>query len=99
AEDSGSAVEFGTIESDPGSVRRLVNKLGELSLLRVAYEAGPTGYALHRQLTLLGHQVRRGRTLIGSQATGGPGQDRSPERCPACSPAAEWRPYSDLGAK
>jgi transposase len=54
AEVSGPPVLFGTIATDPGAVRKLVNQLGREAKLVAAYEAGPTGYTLHRQLTSLG---------------------------------------------
>jgi transposase len=47
-------VLFGTIANDPGAIRKLVRQLGEGRRLRVAYEAGPTGFCIHRQLTQLG---------------------------------------------
>lgn len=40
--------------NDEDSVRRLVARLGDPGRLRACYEAGPTGYGLHRQLTTLG---------------------------------------------
>jgi len=46
---------FGDIENTPEAVRRLVIKLtGKYHKLQFCYEAGPTGYGLHRQLTDLG---------------------------------------------
>src|SRR5487761_1749984 len=45
---------YGTIANDPSAVRKLVGQLGRATKLSVAYEAGPTGYALHRQLVGLG---------------------------------------------
>jgi transposase len=51
----GDPEDHGTIPNDPQSVRRLVQRLGDGGQrLAVAYEAGPTGYALHRQLTAMG---------------------------------------------
>ena len=42
---------YGKIPNDPAAVRKLMQKLGGPDVrLRVAYEAGPTGYVLHRQL-------------------------------------------------
>ena len=51
------AVRFiGEIDADPESVRRLVARLEKRhTRLNFCYEAGPTGYGLHRQLTKLGH--------------------------------------------
>ncbi len=54
AEDGSQPVVYGTIANDPSSVRKLVRQLGREAKLVVADEAGPTGYALHRQLLELG---------------------------------------------
>jgi len=54
AEPDGSVVEHGTIANDPGAVRRLVEQLSRDAVVHTAYEAGPTGYPLHRQLVSLG---------------------------------------------
>ena len=55
AEEEGLPTEHGTIPNEPSSIRKLMMKLGGKAVeLRVAYEAGPTGYALHRQLAKLG---------------------------------------------
>lgn len=51
----GDPEDHGQIPNDPASVRKLVDRLGGTEArLSVAYEAGPTGYALHRQLSALG---------------------------------------------
>ena len=48
---------FGEVNSDAESVRRMAVKLTKRhTKLHFCYEAGPTGYGLHRQLTKLGHQ-------------------------------------------
>jgi transposase len=54
AEPDGSVRELGTIRNRPEAVRKLLTKLGALEALRVCYEAGPTGYTLYWQLTVLG---------------------------------------------
>ena len=55
ADEDGSVTAEGTIVNEPAAVRKLVTRLGGGGArLKVAYEAGPTGYALHRQLTRLG---------------------------------------------
>src|SRR6516165_7217625 len=55
AEAEGAPTSYGTIANDPTAVRKLLRQLGgEEVELRVAYEAGPTGYAPHRHLTKLG---------------------------------------------
>ncbi len=53
-EQSGPPALYGTIANDPGAVRKLIRQVGRDANLLVAYEAGPTGYALHRQLSDLG---------------------------------------------
>src|SRR6185295_10618394 len=46
---------YGKVDNDPAAIRKLLARLGGPEVeVRVAYEAGPTGYALHRQLTTLG---------------------------------------------
>ncbi|WP_018099525.1 IS110 family transposase [Sinorhizobium meliloti] len=48
---------LGDIDSSPDSVRRLIEKLSrKCAKLSFCYEAGPTGYGLHRQITDLGHE-------------------------------------------
>ena len=54
AEASGAPEKYGTIDNEPKAVRRLVDKLGQGRQLRAAYEAGPTGFVLYRQLSGLG---------------------------------------------
>jgi hypothetical protein len=47
---------YGDIPSDPGSVRSMVDKLATRGArLHFCYEAGPTGYDLHRQIIAMGH--------------------------------------------
>jgi len=47
---------LGEIENTPDAIKRLANKLtGKFQQLLFCYEAGPTGYGLHRQITALGH--------------------------------------------
>src|SRR3954467_11420110 len=47
---------FGDIDSTSEAVERLVRKLAQRhQRLFFAYEAGPTGYGLHRQVAALGH--------------------------------------------
>ena len=54
AED-GPPEELGTIPNDPSSILKVVKRLGGPNVrLVAAYEAGPTGYVLHRQLRTLG---------------------------------------------
>ena len=55
AERTGEVRFYGTIANNPGAVAKAIVKIaqGEKDLL-IAYEAGPTGYGIHRQLTRLG---------------------------------------------
>ena len=47
---------LGDIDNTPDGIRRLVRKLtGKFRELLFCYEAGPTGYGLHRQITALGY--------------------------------------------
>lgn len=57
AEEVGQPADYGRIPNDPSAVRRLVqHRGGPETTLVAAYEASPTSYALHRQLTALGVQ-------------------------------------------
>jgi transposase len=51
---SESAPRLEKIAHEEVSIRRLILRLGEPSRLRACYEAGPTGYELHRLLTSMG---------------------------------------------
>jgi transposase len=47
---------LGEIENSPDAIKKLVAKLSrQYQRLHFCYEAGPTGYGLHRQLTDLAH--------------------------------------------
>lgn len=53
--EGGTPTHYGKIANDPSAIRTLMTRLAGPDVeLRVAYEAGPTGYALHRQLTKMG---------------------------------------------
>lgn len=53
---TGEVRYLGEIEATPAAVGRLVRKLEKkYGHLHVCYEAGPTGYGLHRQITAMGH--------------------------------------------
>jgi transposase len=55
AEEAGAPTSYGNIANEPSAIRKLMTRLGGADVeLRVAYEAGPTGYALHRQLASMG---------------------------------------------
>jgi len=54
-EDGATPAFYGTIPNEAMSVRRLIDKVGAKGIeLEVAYEAGPTGFTLYRQLTRMG---------------------------------------------
>jgi transposase len=56
---SGEVRFQGEIANRPDAVRRLLDRLAaKHGQLEVAYEAGPCGYGLHRQITDLGHRCR-----------------------------------------
>jgi transposase len=51
----GEPEDHGSIANEPAAMRKLLRRLGDDGhQLSVAYEAGPTGYALHRQLRAMG---------------------------------------------
>jgi len=53
---NGEVRYLGEIENSASAVKKLVTKLRrQYNQLHFCYEAGPTGYGLHRQLTDLGH--------------------------------------------
>jgi transposase len=53
---SGEVRFFGAIDNTPAATEKLVRKLAaKYSRLTFCYEAGPTGYGLHRQIKGLGH--------------------------------------------
>lgn len=54
ARDAEAPVGVGTIANVPEALAAKLRKLGEAHTLHVCYEAGPCGYAIHRQLTKLG---------------------------------------------
>lgn len=54
AEPTGEVRSLGVIPNRPESIRRLMKRLGPAPQLRVCYEAGPTGYVVYWQLTVLG---------------------------------------------
>jgi hypothetical protein len=45
---SGGRPELSRIENTPTAIRRLIDRLGGPAGLAVAYEAGPTGWAIKR---------------------------------------------------
>src|ERR671935_1361654 len=58
-EQAGEVRFLGEIENSPAATAKLVRKLAaKYRRLTFCYEAGPTGYGLHRQITALGHECR-----------------------------------------
>jgi transposase len=53
-ERNGEVRSLGSIPNRPGSVQKLIKKLGPVDRLQACYEAGPTGYVLYWQLTEMG---------------------------------------------
>lgn len=54
AEAEGEVRSVGVIPNRPEAVAKQVRRFGDVSRLRVCYEAGPCGFVLQRQLTALG---------------------------------------------
>src|SRR5512132_3174633 len=53
---TGEVLYLGEIGNTPEATRKLVTKLAaKYGRLHFCYEAGPTGYGLHRQIVALGH--------------------------------------------
>ncbi|MBI2060154.1 MAG: IS110 family transposase [Nitrospirae bacterium] len=52
---SDRVTEAPSISNDPGSLRRLADRLSKGGALAFVYEAGPCGYEVHRQITGMGH--------------------------------------------
>jgi len=52
--DGGEVRSLGVIRNRPGSVSKLIRKLGKPEAMKVCYEAGPCGYGLYWQLVGLG---------------------------------------------
>jgi len=50
----GDVESLGMIPNEPDAIARLMRKLGPKKSLQVAYEAGPCGYGIHRQLMKMG---------------------------------------------
>ena len=91
---------FGDIDSAPAMVEHMVKKLAKRhQKLRFCYEAGTTGYGLHRQITALGHEcVVVAPSLIPTR----PGERVKTNRRDAgkpCQIAPCWRADAGLGAR
>jgi hypothetical protein len=86
-EPDGSVVKYGDIANNPGAIRRLLETLSRDALVKTAYEAGPTGYPLHRQLTALGVENMVVAPSLIPRPARGSGQDGS-ARCDPAGAAA-----------
>ena len=80
---------WGTVPNKPGAVERLVRKLRERhGRIGCAYEAGPTGYGLYRQLLALGGRLQGRRPVPDAEEAGRAHQERHTRRYDPGSPAA-----------
>ena len=83
------------IFNDEESVRRLVGRLPEPRLVWACYEAGPTGYDLHRLLVSLGVHCAGGGPVADPQGAWRQGQDRQRGTAGAwlvCTGPGSWWP-------
>jgi len=91
---------LGDIDNTPDAIGRLVRKLtGKFRELLFCYEAGPTGYGLHRQITALGHACS---VIAPSLIPKRPGEHVKTNRRDALNPGAtspRRRIDDDLGAR
>ena len=71
---------LGDIENNPLPIERTIKRLAErYGRLHLCFEAGPTGYGLHRQVQALGHDcmvvapalIPKNERASGSRRTGG----------------------------
>jgi transposase len=91
---------YGTIANDPGAVRKLMRQLAEGRVVRVAYEAGFTGFCLYRQLAELGIECQVvAPSLIPRKAGDRVKTDPRDAITLARLPAAQRRPDPRLGAR
>ena len=81
---------WGTFANTEAGVRKLVARLGSTDWVFCTYEAGPTGYALLRQLQGLGVVLQRHRTLADPDKGRRPGEN-GPPRCDQAGAAAAGR--------
>jgi len=97
--DSGRGAEvryLGEIDNSPDAVRKLVAKLTrQYERLHFCYEAGPTGYGLHRQLTELGHVCD---VVAPTMMLWRSGQDQPPGFRGVGQVAACWGTARNLGS-
>lgn len=88
---------LGDIENTPEAVLRLVNKLtGKYRKLQFCYEAGPTGYGLHRQIVELGHDCA---VIAPSLIPKRRGERVKTNRRDAVALAPRWRVDGNLGPR
>jgi hypothetical protein len=89
AEEGSELQLHSTIANRPEAVRKLVREVGSQGVqLVAAYEAGPTGYAVHRQLVQLGVDSIRGRASQRAL------DRRRPGRAPRAVPIGQGQPKS-----
>lgn len=69
---------YGTIPSTPEAARKLVTRLDDGNVaLRFCYEAGPCGYGLYRQLTMMDYDCSVVAPSLSPRRPGVAHQDRS----------------------
>jgi transposase len=66
----------GTLGPDVQGVLKTLRKYGPARQVSVVYEAGPTGYGLHRELTRRGYRLRDHRAVLDTAACGRTHPDR-----------------------
>ena len=84
---NGEVRSYGEISSDLVTTERALRKIrGEQGELHVAYEAGPTGFVLHRHLTRLGIDciVSRRRARRSPRAAARKPTGATPSSSPGC---------------
>ena len=68
----------GDVPSTPEAVRKLVGRLGDGKMdLRFCFEAGPCGYGLYRQLTMMGYDCSVVAPSLSPRRPGLAQQDRT----------------------
>jgi transposase len=71
---------FGEVDASDTSMRRVIQRIAaKFDRVYFCYEAGPTGYGLHRLIRSLGHEC--GRPLADPEEAWGSGEDKPPG-CP-----------------
>jgi hypothetical protein len=76
---------IGTMSPDVNGLLELLAKAGDPASVSVVYEAGPTGYGLHRELCRRGYPRPKGGAVLAAGRARGPGAPSPPGPSPtAC---------------